>query len=212
MIINLLCDNEDSWFWNTSEDFIHKIRNLGHEVNIAKNEDELKDGDIAAFISCLKIVSKEGLNKNKSNIVPHPSDLPEGRGFAPISWSVLENKNQITFSLFEANEDIDDGKIYLKETVNLKGTELSEELRSIQANITYEIILKYIKQYPKIMGVEQVGEPTYYKRRYPEDSELNVNESIESQFNLLRIVDNEKYPAFFIKDGKKYIIKIYKED
>lgn len=31
------------------------------------------------------------------------------------------------------------------------------------------------------------------------------------QFNLLRIADNENYPAFFILNGQKYILKIYKE-
>jgi len=28
----------------------------------------------------------------------------------------------------------------------------------------------------------------------------------------LRVVDNERYPAFFYRQGKKYIIKIYEED
>ena len=31
---------------------------------------------------------------------------------------------------------------------------------------------------------------------------------IFEQFNHLRIVDNNNYPAFFYKDDKKYILKI----
>ena len=42
-----------------------------------------------------------------------------------------------------------------------------------------------------------------------EGSELDINKSIKSQFNMLRVVDNERYPAFFSHKKKKYIIKIY---
>ena len=212
MIINLLCDNKKSWFWDTNKIFIEKLTELGHVVNIAKSEDELKEGDIAAFISSLKIVTKDGLSKNKSNVVPHPSNLPEGRGFAPITWEVLNDKNELYFTLFEANEKIDDGKIYYKENVQLSGNELAQDLREIQAEKTYELILRYVNEYPNVEGVEQNGDATYFPRRYPKDSELNINESLKSQFNLLRVVDNENYPAFFVIDGTKYILKIYKDD
>ena len=34
---------------------------------------------------------------------------------------------------------------------------------------------------------------------------LSASVKINEQFNLLRIVDNERYPAYFYKEGKKYI-------
>ena len=37
-----------------------------------------------------------------------------------------------------------------------------------------------------------------------------IKKSILSQFDLLRIVDNKNYPAFFKIYGKKYILKISK--
>ena len=59
---------------------------------------------------------------------------------------------------------------------------------------------------------EQIGEESFFKKRGAEDSELDTEQSIKDQFNLLRVVDNEKYPAFFEHLGKKYILKIYKAD
>jgi len=44
------------------------------------------------------------------------------------------------------------------------------------------------------------------------DSELDAHKTIEEQFNLLRISDNDRYPAYFTKHGFRYILKIYKED
>ena len=61
-------------------------------------------------------------------------------------------------------------------------------------------------------GKLQHGKETFYKKRTPVDSKIDIHESIESQFNLLRTVDNINYPAFFFNKGKRFIIKIYKED
>ena len=67
MKINILCDNEDSWFWNSNSNFLKDIKNLGHKVKICKNENELEKAEISAFISCTKIVSSEGLGKIRRN-------------------------------------------------------------------------------------------------------------------------------------------------
>ena len=58
--------------------------------------------------------------------------------------------NYLTFTLFEADEEVDNGKIYTKLKVELKGTELNEEIKNIQAETTSTMILDYISQYPKI--------------------------------------------------------------
>ena len=210
MKINVLCNDKNSWFWSYEEQFTQKLINNGHKVSIYSSEKDLLNGDLAIFISCTKIISKDGLLKNSSNIVCHPSDLPKGKGFSPIAWEILEGLNEITFTLFEANEEIDDGDFYFKEKVFLKGDELNDDLRKIQANTTFNLIYKYVSQFPKNKSYPQNGNETYYIRRTTQDSELDLNKTINEQFNLLRIVDNDLYPAFFIKNGKKYKIKIEK--
>ena len=37
------------------------------------------------------------------------------------------------------------------------------------------------------------------EKRTPADSEIDPGKSILEQFNLLRIVDSERYPAFFYR-------------
>ena len=58
----------------------------------------------------------------------------------------------------------------------------------------------------------QKGKITNYRRRKPTDSKLNINKSLKEQFNLLRIVDNKKYPAYFEYKDQKYILKIFKSN
>ena len=62
-----------------------------------------------------------------------------------------------------------------------------------------------IENNSKIVPYEQSTEmPSYWPKRKPEDSEIDISKSIDQQFNLLRVSDNERYPAFFYKNGKKF--------
>lgn len=87
--------------------------------------------------------------------------------------------------------------------------ELYEELREKQATFILDMCLKFLKLYPNIKAKKQKGQESFYPKRNPKDSELDINKSLKEQFNLLRIVSNEEFPAFFYKDGKKFILKIY---
>ncbi|EOI4477321.1 hypothetical protein ACMT2A_000771 [Campylobacter jejuni] len=69
--------------------------------------------------------------------------------------------------------------------------------------------LEFLELYPDIQAKKQVGKESFYPKRSPKDSELDINKSLNEQFNLLRIASNEDFPAFFYKDGKKFILKIY---
>ena len=93
----------------------------------------------------------------------------------------------------------------------LDGTELSNEIRSIQGLQFLKIINKFLIKYPNVKSKKQTGKGNFNKRRYPKDSQLNTNKTFKEQFNHLRINDNELYPSFFNYKGQKYIIKIFKE-
>ena len=58
---------------------------------------------------------------------------------------------------------------------------------------------------------KQKGKETFYSKMTEKDNELNPNKTIKEQFNILRIVDNERYPAFFNLNGQEYTIKIWKK-
>jgi methionyl-tRNA formyltransferase len=141
----------------------------------------------------------------------HPSKVPLGKGWSPLAWQILEGKNKIPVSLFEAVEKVDAGDVYLIDYIDLDGHELNEEIKQQQGLITIRMILKYIDNYTNIKGVSQNGEESFYHKRDMNANEIDIDKSISDQFNLLRIVDNERYPAFFIRNGIKYTIKIYKQ-
>ena len=87
-----------------------------------------------------------------------------------------------------------------------------KQIRTEQAEKSFELCDLLIDNYPKSIqnGQSQKGKSTFYKKRNPEDSELDINKSLIENFNLLRTVDNKKYPAFFRYKNNKYILKIEK--
>jgi len=57
---------------------------------------------------------------------------------------------------------------------------------------------------------EQSGDESFYPRRRPDDSRLDPSRTLAEQFRLLRVVDNDRYPAFFEWRGSMYTLRIRK--
>ena len=124
---------------------------------------------------------------------------------------LLDGKDTIPISLFEASPEVDSGDVYMKDYIKLDGAELIDESRNILGNKVCKMVMDFLKLYPNIKGEKQQGDASFTRKRKPEDSEFNINKTIKEQFNLLRVVDNKNYPAFFIYKGSKYILSIKKE-
>jgi len=209
MFIQILIDNNKSWMMDHVQEIIKKLIKLNHKVNLVHDSSKIQKGDILFLLSCENLF--KSLELNKHNIVIHASDLPKGKGFSPMTWQIIEGKNEIPLTLFEANSKIDSGKIYFKEKICLNGDELIDEIRDLMSDKIYKLIIKFIKNIDCLKSTNQNEEESFYRRRNPSDSFIDINKTIKEQFNLLRVVDNERYPAFFIKDNTKYYIKIYKK-
>ena len=207
--ISILVDNPDSWIVPFAQDIQRQLAEH-HDVKLYFKPFEIPDGDILFLLGCTSIFSREILQRNKHNLVIHESDLPKGKGWSPVAWQVLEGKNSIPIVLFEATDELDAGQIYLRDYIELDGTELLPEIKQKQGQKTTELVYKFVEKWPNIRGETEAGEATYYRKRTEKDDELDPEKTVGENFNHLRIVDNEKYPAWFQYEGQKYIIKINK--
>lgn len=209
MNITILTDNPNSWIIPYVEEIKQKLYKH-HEISHAFDACDLVGGDVNLILSCEKILPKKYLSLYSSSVVVHPSKVPHGKGWSPLAWQVIEGSNKIPVSLFEAVEDVDAGDVYLVDYIELYGHELNEEIKHKQGLLTVKMVEEYINNFHTLKAKPQSGEESFYKKRLKKDNQLDIHKSIEDQFNLLRVVDNERYPAFFIKDGVEYKIKIYK--
>lgn len=210
MKITILTDNPNSWIVPYIEELKKKISN--HIVTHVYNINDVTGGDIMLILSCEKLLTSKNLSFHKSNVVVHPSKLPQGKGWSPLAWQILEGCNNIPVSLFEAVEGLDAGNVYIVDYIKLEGHELNEEIKQKQWELTIKMVINYIDNFETMIGIAQSGKETFYQRRRQKENELDTNSTILELFNLLRVVDNERYPAYFYQNNKKYIIKIYKEE
>ncbi len=180
------------------------------DVCVFYEEEKIRNFDLVFVLGYTKILKGKILSSNKLLLVVHASNLPEGRGFAPVQWQILEGKSNITVCLLEVSNDVDTGNIFDKLILSLNGSELYEEIRQKQAVVTFKLISRFLKRYPNLNFEEQQGIPTFYRRRTPSDSQLDLDKTIREQFNLLRICNNDDWPAFFEIDGVIYTLKIDK--
>lgn len=210
MFVQILVDNINSWIVPYAEELVKKIEDLGMKSVLIHKHEEVIKGDILCLLSCEKVFRR--LELNTHNLVVHESDLPLGKGWSPLTWQILGGKNIIPVTLFEASEKVDSGVIYLKKYLKFNGTELLPEMKRAQGVITQELVLEFLRKFPRISPIHQYGPESYYPKRQPKDSKLDTNKSIQEQFNLLRVCDNERYPAFFYFNNNKYILKIYRDN
>ena len=208
--IAFLFDKTNDWL---SQYFPENLKSSSKfDVNFFYEEEKIRGFDLVFILGYTKVIKGEILSSNKLLLLVHESDLPKGRGFAPVQWQILEGKSDINICLIEISDKVDTGNIFGKMVLSLNGSELYEEIRQKQALVTFKLINKFLEKYPNLKSEKQRGKPTFYRRRNLSDSQLDLDKSIRDQFNLLRICNNKDWPAFFELNGVRYKIKIEKVD
>ena len=156
------------------------------------------------------IIHKDKLSLPKYGIIGfHETALPEGIGHAPIHWSVLNNKVNLTITLYKLNEKVDSGDIIYQYNVGISNTDTLDILEEKRKLGIIQCFKCFMKEFEKGYFVyrEQSGQATYYKKRVPNDSLLDCTKSLINLWDKIRICDNDKYPAYFIYEGKKIILR-----
>ncbi|MDY7000167.1 MAG: formyltransferase family protein [Thermodesulfobacteriota bacterium] len=209
--ITVLADTPGSWIEPWSVELVECLAPY-HDVRLCRDHEGVKEGDFCFILGCLKLLAPETLQKNKHNLVVHESDLPKGRGWSPVAWQVLGGADEIPVCLFEAVEEADAGPVYLRDSIKLDGTELLPEIRRRQGMKTVQICLDFLLKWPDLTPAPQSGEATFFPRRTMGDDRLDPDKSLAGNFNHLRIVDNENYPAWFEHKGRRFTLKIFPLD
>lgn len=85
-----------------------------------------------------------------------------------------------------------------------------DEWRGLQAHATFELCLAWFDRHQEVRKTAKPnhGEASHYPRRRPADSRLDPELSLAEQFNVLRVVDNQRHPASFQWRGRCYILNL----
>lgn len=209
--VSFICSNFEHPVYPVLNDWV-AINNHKYDIELVQSSKDLRaQGDFLFLISCSEMIKESTRTRFQHTLVLHASDLPKGKGWSPHIWSVVNGADHITLSLLEAEDLVDSGRIWQKEIIELSGNELFDEIN--EKLFAAEIKLIEYALENDVQPQEQNNEQsTYYKKRTPEDSEIDINASLESQFNLLRVCDPDRFPAFFERNGVRYTLKIEVEE
>ena len=184
-----------------------------HAVELVTEKKALTGGDILFLISCHEIIEEQERRLYQKSFVIHASDLPAGRGWSPHVWQILEGCNEIIISLLEAEDEVDSGAIWFKKRISVEGHELADEINQKIFKTEIELMNFTLDGFDEVKPVIQDHSyATYYPKRKPVDSKIDPNLTIAEQFDLLRISDPKRYPAFFEYRGYRYNLIIEKVD
>lgn len=131
-------------------------------------------------------------------VVFHMTDLPYGRGGSPLQNLILRGHQDTHISALRCCEGVDAGPIYMKRPLSLLGT--AEEIYIRANTIIQNMIIDILNENP--VPIPQYGEIINFKRRTPEESNLDGAQTLEELFDRIRMMDAEGYPPAFWDVGK----------
>jgi methionyl-tRNA formyltransferase len=151
----------------------------------------------------LKTLSFGGIGQHGS-----PYMLPMGRGRSPINWAILEGDKTLYWQLFLMTPGMDDGDIL--DFVEFDITEF-DTCNTIYDKVTIAVSRMYLRTLKSIDDGTinprpQIGEPTWYRKRTPEDGEIDWNKPVREVYNLIRAVTKPYPGARTVVGDRKLII------
>jgi methionyl-tRNA formyltransferase len=185
-----------------------------HGVDIVQKKSQLRGGDILVLISCSEIINANDRSLYKASLVLHASDLPMGRGWSPHIWALVHGAEAITLSMLEAEDKVDSGRIWRKVHIDIPKHALWDEINHLLFTAELDMIDYAIQNYALVTPQAQVetDPATYYPKRTHQDSQIDPHKSIAEQFDLIRMCDPNRFPAYFEHRGKRYILKLEKSN
>lgn len=147
------------------------------------------------FIPHWSEIISESIYDRYECIVFHMTDLPYGRGGSPLQNLIVRGHKETMISALKVSEGIDAGPIYLKEKLDLNGT--AKEIFINSNSVIIKMISEILSN--EIIPIYQVGEPTFFKRRTPQESNIEDVSDLETVYDYIRMLDCEGYPNAFLE-------------
>lgn len=213
MKVSILCGNPSHPVNHFLFEWIKRHKH-NHTVELIRKRSELTGGDILFLVSCNEIISAKDRALYGITLVLHASNLPQGRGWSPHIWELAAGANHITLSLLEAEDKIDSGKIWKKVDIQVPPTALWDEINNLLFTAEVQLMDFALASNGCVQPQEQPTDviPTYYKLRTTEDSRIDPNRPIAEQFNLIRVCDPNRFPAFFDYKGERFTLILEKRN
>lgn len=199
----------------------YKVKFLGQGVmgeealrvlKTERNVELVEDGeyDVLLVASWSKRIEQEVIDKAKiCSVNIHSGLLPRQRGYHPLNWAIIWGDQVCGVSLHMIAESIDSGDIVLQKAFTIGEDDFIWDVRKKAVACVAPIIRTFFDNVEEALSKrwkQNQAFVTYAPRRFPSDSEVNLNAPIKDIYNLFRSCDKD-YPAYAYVDNVKRYIK-----
>lgn len=171
----------------------------------------IRKPEIIFAVGFSQLLKSEWLNLAPKGCVGfHPTQLPKGRGRAPIAWLILEQRNGAA-SFFKMGEGADDGPIFVQEPFEVTPHDDAESLIPKVQNAISSALDTWLPKLKKgdYNPVPQKHEDaTEYGKRDPADGQINWSNQATAIDRLIKASCRPHPGAFTSFDGS--IVKVWK--
>lgn len=153
------------------------------------------------------------LPASRNLLVFHSSDLPRGRGWAPLYHALADGGDQHVITALFAAAEVDAGHVLAKARFRLQSCHTADNLRPIDEEVCIMLAAAILERYPDRLpaGVPQCGQASYHARRSPADSAVDPGRPLADLIPHLRACCSG-HRAFFDWRGCRYRIEITPEE
>lgn len=180
-------------------------------VRINDHVSEIKqaDLDVLFVVGISQLVCDEIVNAPKLGCIGfHPTNLPRGRGRAPLAWLVMEREAGAA-NFFLLTETADAGPLFVQERFQV---EPNDDSASVEIKMLHAIDVALDRWLPKLLKGEwdPVTQPekdaTEYGVRRPEDGLIDWQLSAEQIDRLVKASAPPHPGAFTFCDNKRLVV------
>jgi methionyl-tRNA formyltransferase len=171
-------------------------------INSAETIDRLKalNPDYIFVLGWSQIFRSNILNLPTQFIVgSHPTPLPEGRGRAPIPWTILDHRRESAISLFKMDSGVDSGAILKQRYFAVPEHAYAMDVYRLAAD---NLGAAYVDLYKDICAdevredLQDENQATYRAKRTPADGYIQFTMSARKIWDIIRAV-SEPYPGAY---------------
>lgn len=139
----------------------------------------------------------------------HASDLPAGRGGAPVNWSVIQGRDHVGVSLFRFVPEVDHGNVLGQATVPVQPR---DDVSTVYERVTVATCDLLAETLPAVARgtvserSQSFADATYRPQRTPDDGLVDWERDPEAQWNWVRALTDPYPGAFTFLDGERLTV------
>lgn len=127
--------------------------------------------------------------QKKGTLGFHMSRLPEGRGRAPVAWTLIKGLDEGWATLQWLKPGVDDGDIALQDKIPVTPFDDAETLVAKFNDLAAKMMLEAVPRMldgslPRIPQEE--AQATHWPKRSPDDGKINWSQSLKSLYDFIR--------------------------